>query len=84
LRSRGDFMEKRLPTKWSAKWNQPKHWRLRATAADGLTVTLGRYGTAEEAQVDSDAFARSGRYRDLAVQAIEPRPDSAVIQGAPQ
>ena len=74
--------EKRLPTntKWSAKWNQPKYWRLRATATDGLIVTLGRYETAEEAHADSNKFAEGGRYRDLAVQAIEPRPDAAVAE----
>jgi hypothetical protein len=60
---------------WSAKWNQPKHWRLRATAADGLTVTLGRYETAEQAHTDCGVFAKQGVYRDLAVQPIEPRPD---------
>jgi hypothetical protein len=70
-------------TKWSAKWNQPKHWRVRATADDGLVVTLGRYETAEEAHADSDAFTRGGRYRDLAVQAIEARPDPAAIPCGP-
>lgn len=72
-----------MHTKWSAKWNRPKYWRVRATAADGLAVTLGRYETAEEAHADSDAFTRGGRYRDLAVQAIEPRPDPAVIHSGP-
>ena len=78
-----NWSAKRLPTKWSAKWNQPKFWRVRATAADGLIVTLGRYGTAEEAHADSDAFERSGRYRDLAVHAIGPRPVSAVTHSGP-
>jgi hypothetical protein len=57
-----------------AKWNDPKHWRLRATAPDGLTVTLGRYATAEEAHADCEKVASEGCYRDLAVQRIEPKP----------
>ena len=61
-----------MPPKWSAKWNLPKHWRVRGTAADGLTVTLGRYETAEQAHEDCDRLTEQGDYRDLAVQAIEP------------
>jgi hypothetical protein len=56
------------------KWNLPKHWRLRGTAADGLTVTLGRYETAEEAHADSNRLAVGGAYRDLVVQPLEPKP----------
>jgi hypothetical protein len=67
-------MEKRMPPKWSPKWNLPKHWRLRATAADGSTVTLGRYETVEEAHADSSRLALGGAYRDLVVQPLEARP----------
>ena len=66
--------------KWSPKWNLPKHWRLRATAADGLAVTLGRYETAEQAHADCGHFAEQGGYRDLAVQPIAPRPDPAAAE----
>jgi hypothetical protein len=66
-----------MPPKWFPKWNQPKHWRLRATAADGLIVTLGRYETAEQAHADCGNFAQQGGYRNLAVQPIELRPDAA-------
>jgi hypothetical protein len=76
--------EKRMPPKWNPKWNPPKHWRVRATAADGLIVTLGRYETPEEAHADSDKFAASGQYRDLAVQPIAPRPDPAAAESAVQ
>lgn len=58
----------------SPKWNLPKHWRLRATAADGLIVTLGRYATAEEADAECGRFALQGKYRNLAVQPIAPGP----------
>ncbi len=69
--------------KWSPKWNPPKHWRLRATAADGLVVTLGRYETAEQAHADCAKLAEQGGYRDFAVQPIAPRPDSAAAENTP-
>ncbi len=68
-------MEKRMPVKRPAKWNQPKYWRVRARAADGLIVTLGRYETQEEAHADCGKLAEQGIYRDLTVQAIEPKPE---------
>lgn len=64
-----------------AKWNQPKSWRLRAIAADGVAVTLGRYETAEEAAAECSKFAAEGRYSDLAVERIEPRPQPADADG---
>jgi hypothetical protein len=73
-----------MPRTWSAKWNQPKHWRLRATAADGLIVTLGRYETAEEAHADRGHFAEQGGYRNLTVQPIELRPDPSSAEGTPR
>jgi len=69
-----------MPPKWSPKWNLPKHWRLRATAADGLVVTLGRYETAEEADADCGKFALQGEYRNLAVQPIAPRPEATAAE----
>ena len=57
-----------------SKWNVPKFWRLRGKAADGVTVTLGRYATELEAQTDSERFARGGAYRNLVVQALEVKP----------
>ncbi len=63
-----------MPTKPYAKWYVPKHWRLRGRAADGLTVTLGRYGTAEEAHADFNRLALGGAYRDLEVQPLEVKP----------
>ena len=71
-------------TNWSTKWNPPKYWRVRARAADGLTVTLGRYETAEEAHAQSDRFAESGGYRNLAVEPIAPRPDPAAAHVGPK
>ncbi len=59
---------------WSAKWNHPKYWRLQATASDGLTVTLGRYETEEQANADCEHFAGHSGYRNLMVQQIEPSP----------
>jgi hypothetical protein len=64
-----------MPPKGSPKWSLPKHWRLRATAADGLIVTLGRYATTEEADADCGRFALHGEYRNLAVQSIAPCPE---------
>lgn len=66
--------------KWSPKWNLPKYWRLRATAADGLIVTLGRYATVEEADTDCGRFALRGKYRDLAVQSIAPCPEPTAAE----
>jgi hypothetical protein len=65
---------------WSAKWNHPKHWRLRATAADGLTVTLGRYETVEQAQADCGVLSERGGYRNLTVQPIEPKSEPTPAQ----
>jgi hypothetical protein len=57
------------------KWNQPKRWRVRGVAADGLTVTLGRYVTEEEATADCHRLAQGGGYRDLVVQPLEVKPE---------
>jgi hypothetical protein len=73
-----------MPTNKSAKWNQPKFWRVRATAADGVTVTLGRYETAEQADADRANFAAQGGYRDLAVEPIEQKPEPPPGEATPQ
>ena len=59
------------------KWNLPKYWRLRGMAADGVTVTLGRYATSEEAHADSNRMALGGAYRNLVVQALAAKPPPA-------
>jgi hypothetical protein len=53
----------------------PKCWRVRGTATDGLTVTLGRHETAEQAGAYCRQLAKRGAYCDLVVQPIEPGPD---------
>ncbi len=73
-----------MSPKWSVKWNQPKHWRVQGTATDGLTVTLGRYETAEQAHEDCGKLTKQGDYRDVAVQAIEPRPDQVLADANPK
>ena len=71
-----------MPPKRDNKWNQPKLWCLRATATDGLTVTLGRYETAEQAEADRKDFAARGKYKHLSVQPIEPKPESTPSENA--
>jgi hypothetical protein len=78
-----------MPTNPHAKPITPKRWRLRGTASDGLTVTLGRYETSEEAQADAGRLAAGGSYRDLEVQALEvppeletPPPNNGGVTGA--
>lgn len=73
-----------MPRTWSTKWNQPKHWRLQATAPDGMIVTLGRYETAEQAHADCGHFTEQGGYHNLSVQRIEPRPDPSPAEITPQ
>ncbi|MEW6253252.1 MAG: hypothetical protein AB1716_21645 [Planctomycetota bacterium] len=68
-----------MPPKWPQKWNPPKYWRLRATATDGLVVTLGRYATEAEAHLDLGRFTHEGGYRDLSIQPITPRPEPDVV-----
>ncbi|MBP7747935.1 MAG: hypothetical protein KA383_17605 [Phycisphaerae bacterium] len=51
---------------------QPKRWRIQAQAVDGLTVTLGRYDTEEEAHRDCSRFQQEGAYRNLRVAPIPP------------
>ncbi len=51
---------------------EPKRWRVRGKAADGLVVTLGRYDTEEDAQADCRKFTEQAVYRNLEVQAIPP------------
>jgi hypothetical protein len=56
----------------------PKLWRVRGIAADGLTVTLGRYETEDQAKSDRDRFVREGLYREIRVDAIPPRPEPVI------
>jgi hypothetical protein len=52
----------------------PKLWRIRGKAGDGLVVTLGKYETEAEAQLDMVRLTESGGYRDLAIEALPPPP----------
>jgi hypothetical protein len=52
----------------------PKLWRIRGKARDGLVVTLGKYETEPEAQLDLQRLIQSGGYRNLALEALEPPP----------
>lgn len=58
--------------KWRA--TAPKLWRIRAKAHDGLVVTLGKYETESEAQLDLQRLADAGGYRNLLVEALPPPP----------
>jgi hypothetical protein len=53
---------------------EPKLWRIRGKAPDGLIVTLGRYDTEAQAEADLQRFVTEQVYRDVAVEAISPRP----------
>lgn len=68
----------RVQGKWDAP---PKQWRVRGTAADGLTVTLGRFETAEQAQLEYARLAQVGGYRNLVVQPIDRPPTPAAPGG---
>ena len=69
-----------MTAKWAQKWNLAKHWRVRATASDGLSVTLGRFETEEQAQVACKEFTARGFYRHLVIQPIEPAPSASSPQ----
>jgi hypothetical protein len=71
-----------MPAKWAKKWNLPKRWCLRATAADGVSVTLGRYETEEQAEAERKDFAERGKYQHLVVVPIEPKPEEIASEGA--
>jgi hypothetical protein len=58
------------PKSWRA--SAPKLWRIRGKARDGLVVTLGRYETEPDAQLDMQRLTRDGDYRNLELQAIDP------------
>jgi hypothetical protein len=63
------------PKPWYA--NTPKLWRIRGKSRDGLVVTLGRYETEPQAQVELQRYTQEGYYRKLELQAITPPPPSA-------
>lgn len=60
----------------SPSWRStaPKLWRIRGQARDGLVVTLGKYETEAEAQLDLGRLSGAGGYRNLAVEALPPPP----------
>jgi hypothetical protein len=68
----------RAPKAWRTNppkpWRStaPKLWRIRGKAQDGLIVTLGRYETEPEAQLDLLRLTESGGYGNLKLQAITP------------
>jgi hypothetical protein len=78
------MLNQRIPLKtkpaktYASKWNQHRNWiwRLRGKALDGLVVTLGRYETTLEAEADLVRMTRSGGYRDLVLQPLEPTPEA--------
>jgi hypothetical protein len=66
----------RPPKVWRA--TPPKLWRIRGKAADGMVVTLGRYTTEPEAQVDFQRLTHGGVYRNLELEALDPPADAPV------
>jgi hypothetical protein len=56
------------------KWREiaPKLWRIRGKAPDGLVVTLGRYATEPEAQIDLQRLTQEGHYRNIKLEALAP------------
>jgi hypothetical protein len=61
-----------MPPRWQG---QPKRWRVQGKAADGLTVTLGRYDTEEEANRECARLLEEGLYREVRTTPIPPAPD---------
>lgn len=73
-----------MATNWAAKWNHKKAWRVEALAPDGTLVTLGRYETMEDADLDCEAIAAAGGYRNVVTRAIEqPVEPEAAAEGEP-
>jgi hypothetical protein len=64
------------PQRGNPKWRitVPKLWRIRGKARDGLVVTLGKYETEPEAQLDLERLTKSGGYRNLALEELDPPP----------
>ena len=64
------------PVRGNPNWRvaTPKLWRIRGKARDGLVVTLGKYETEPEAQLDLQRLTDAGDYRNLAVEALPPPP----------
>lgn len=50
----------------------PKLWRVQGKATDGLVVTLGRFDTQEQANLEAERLISEAAYRDVVVQAIIP------------
>lgn len=64
------------PQRGKPTWrtSTPKRWRIRGKARDGLVVTLGKYETEAEAQLDLQRLTAAGRYRNLGLEALPPPP----------
>ncbi len=62
------------PTPAPKTWrtSAPKLWRIRGEARDGLVVTLGKYETEPEAQLDLQRLTDAGGYRSLVLEALDP------------
>ena len=74
-----------VPTRAPKTWriSAPKLWRIRGKAGDGLVVTLGRYETEPEAQIELQRLTESGGYRNLELQAIDPPPTPPSTPASP-
>jgi hypothetical protein len=56
---------------------------VQGKATDGLIVTLGRFDTQEQADVEAQRLIAEAAYRDIVVQAIIPPPQPEGAAGAP-
>jgi hypothetical protein len=50
----------------------PLVWRLQAKAKDGQLVTIGKYRTREEADIDQARYTKEGYFRDITLQELPP------------
>ena len=57
-------------TNW--RKSEPKiwHWRICGRSSDSQIVTLGKYNTENEAQVDHDKIIKEGFYRNVRIEQI--------------
>lgn len=52
----------------------PILWRIVGKSTDGMTVTLGKYRSREDADVDLARFAKEGFYRNVTIHEVAPPP----------
>lgn len=52
----------------------PILFRIVGTASDGLTVTLGKYRSREEAELDLARLLKQAHYRDVVIEALAQPP----------